>query len=63
MLGESCKRIDVFSERFQMKLDGNDPAYRSYMGAFCTIIVTVFLMAFSYTKMSTLIERSDVDIM
>ena len=46
-----------------MKLDGNDSAYRSFMGALCTIIVSVFLLLFSYTKLSTLIEKSDVDIM
>ena len=46
-----------------MNLDENDSAYRSFMGAFCTIIIFLFLLSFSYTKLITLIEKSDVDIM
>ena len=62
-IGRSFKRIDLFSESFQMELDVNDSAYRSYMGAFCTIVVAFFVLAFTLTKLQTLINRKDVDIM
>ena len=33
------------------------------MGAFCTIVVAFFVLAFTLTKLQTLINRKDVDIM
>ena len=32
------------------------------MGALCTIVVGIFLIGFCYTKMTTLVDRKDVDI-
>ena len=46
-----------------MKLKENDAAYKSLMGAFCSLIILVFLTTFSVTKLQTLFLKSDVDIL
>ena len=45
-----------------MKLEHDESAYTSCLGAMCTIVVAIFLFGFSYTKMITLVGRKDVDI-
>lgn len=45
-----------------MKLVGGETEYRSYMGSISTLIVFVFMIGYSYTKLSTLIERKYADV-
>ena len=46
-----------------MKLEGDQSAYRSYMGSFCSFIIFIFLGAFTITKLQTLLLLEEVDIM
>lgn len=62
-LSETIKEVDIFGESFTMKLEGNKSAYRSYMGAFCSFIVFIFLAAFTITKLQTLLLIEEVDVM
>ena len=59
----SLKQVDQFGEAFQMKLKEKDAVYKSLMGAFCSLIILVFLTTFSVTKLQTLFLKSDVDIL
>jgi len=68
--GHSCarvtskfKQIDIFGQEFEMKVHKNDTQYRSIMGAFCTVMTGIFMLSFCLTKLQTLLQRSDVDIM
>ena len=46
----TLKHTDMFGEGFQMRLQGNDSAYRSYMGACCSVLIFIFLAVFSIAK-------------
>ena len=59
----SFKGIDDFGQSFQMKLDGSSIEIQSYMGSALTIIMGLITIMFTYTKIITLIEKNDVDLM
>ena len=46
-----------------MKLDGSSKIKQSYMGSCLTIIMGLVTILFTYTKVITIMEKSDVDIM
>ena len=62
-LSGALKHTDQFGEAFHMKLKGNNSFYRSYIGAFCSFILSIFLTMFIVAKLQTLILKSDVDIL
>ena len=55
--------IDMFGEKFQLKLDGSVMAKTSYMGACLTLLTAIVTLGFLYTKIQTLNKKHDVDIM
>ena len=46
-----------------MKLDGSELLKQSYMGSCLTIFMGLLTVLFTYTKIVTLVEKNDVDIM
>ena len=62
-MGKSFQSVDEFGQGFRMKLDGSSRMKNSYMGSCLTIIMFLVTLLFTYTKVVTLIEKNDVDIM
>ena len=46
-----------------MKLDGDVSFVKSYMGALASLLVTLTILGFTYTKLITIANKNDVDIM
>ena len=55
--------LDIFGTGFQMKLDNGILEQKSYMGSCLTIFCVLATLMFTYTKVVTLSEKSEVDIM
>ena len=60
--GQKIKAFDQFGEGFHMTLENGDQSYGSYFGALISVIFGIILIGFAYTKMETLYELKDVDI-
>ena len=60
--GEKVKGFDSFNEGFHMRLDNGETNYGSYFGALLTFANLVIMCGFAYTKLDTLVGRSDVSI-
>lgn len=57
------KDQDIFSQPFGMKLDDRESSSRSWFGAFCSLIIFILVVTFTYIKFDTLMTRKDVDIL
>lgn len=55
--------LDIFGTGFQMKLDNGIDKQKSHMGSCLTIFCALATLMFIYTKVVTLSEKSEVDIM
>ena len=45
-----------------MNLDGGQPDIRSFMGAFCSILLFAIVLVYAYQKTEILINKKNVDI-
>jgi len=55
--------MDVFSESFSMKINGEETALGTMFGTLCTLILLLITAAFAAQKFKVLKYRSDVDIL
>ena len=46
-----------------MKIDGGVTSKQSYMGTVLTVLLWLVSIMFAYTKINTIAEKQDVDIM
>mmetsp|Transcript_10769 Transcript_10769/g.13475 ORF Transcript_10769/g.13475 Transcript_10769/m.13475 type:complete len:260 (+) Transcript_10769:65-844(+) len=61
-VGARARKMDSFAEGFQMKFDHGETHYGSLGGFACTLFLIISLLGFAYTKMQTLLQRKDTDI-
>ena len=57
------KKIDSFAVSAKLRIDDEKEKLTSYGGAICTIAFTIIVGLFTWTKVLTLSEKQDVDIM
>ena len=57
------KKMDSFAESAKLRIDQDKEKLESYGGAICSIILTIIVVLFAWTKVLTLQEKQDVDIM
>ena len=57
------KKMDSFAESAKLRIDPEKETLESFGGAICSIVLTVIVALFAWTKILTLQEKQDVDIM
>ena len=53
----------MFAESFRMRFDKGKSALTSWVGSFCSIFLTVIVLAYTYQKINVLIDKKDVDVL
>ena len=61
-VGDKFRGFDQFSESFHMRMDNGNHAYPSFFGAILSFVVVLFIAAFAFAKMDTLLGFKDVDV-
>ena len=62
-LGQKLLEQDKFGQSPKMRLDGGKDALPSHMGALCSIVLLILLVAYAGYKVSVLEGRKAVDIL
>lgn len=62
-IGKKFQKIDEFSTNFTLKLDSGQKSQPSYFGAVMSILLGMMTLMFTATKVLTIVQKSDVDIM
>ena len=56
------RSIDLFGQRFTVKLDGALSLHKSYMGAVLTLLLLTCVFLFTYAKFMSIIQNHEIDI-
>ena len=57
------KNTDIFAQQFEMRTDDGSKAHGSYAGFFCTVILCLLILSYTYQKIDVLQNKKDVDIL
>ena len=62
-IGRRVKNLDMFSQQFEMKLDGSKGRFKSYIGAILTLFSTFLLIGYILAKGQVWFGMIDIDVM
>ena len=61
-LGQSFRRLDQFPETVQFTIDGQETMFKTKVGAFCSLVMIVLVLAFGLARWVQMVHHEHAQI-